>query len=244
MSVRIYRRLAFFSGTILLILILSSPASANNNLVFLQQLNQIILSLQNNIQQYTQEFSKQWQKVNAELQAGINSTIGDLGIPDPLKAGKNIKITIQQQPTDLIETDAQTQGENAQREWNQSYTYGLSQSVLGQEGQKVQAQEAEIANSAVETSSNTTDEVQNDVITQDILKKMAVQNLQTVIITKSIHSESQKQTRALSAANINLSDISSRLDEQARKEQAQNNSDAKRILESAAFADAFWEGKK
>lgn len=70
---------------------------------------------------------------------------------------------------------------------------------------------------------------------------MAVQNLQTTVITKSIHSEAQKQTRALSAANINLSDISSRLDEQARKEQANNNSSARQIIGAAAFADAFWE---
>ncbi|MBE9086198.1 hypothetical protein IQ278_29565 [Tolypothrix sp. LEGE 11397] len=97
-----------------------------------------------------------------------------------------------------------------------------------------------MSNQALATSSNNTDEVQNDVITQDILKKMAVQNLQTTIITKSIHSESQKQTRALSAANINLSDISSRLDEQARQEQANSNSSAKQIIGAAAFADSFW----
>ncbi|MBD2438847.1 hypothetical protein H6G69_18845 [Nostoc sp. FACHB-110] len=98
-----------------------------------------------------------------------------------------------------------------------------------------------MSNYAVETSSALSDESQNDVITQEILKKMAIQNLQTAIMTKSIHSESQKQTRALSAANINLSDISSRLDEQARKEQAQSNSSAMQILGTAAFADAFWE---
>ncbi|MBD2302257.1 hypothetical protein H6G28_27260 [Nostoc sp. FACHB-190] len=98
-----------------------------------------------------------------------------------------------------------------------------------------------MSNEALESSSDKADKVQTDVITQDILKKMAVQNLQTTIITKSLHSESQKQTRALSAANINLSDISSRLDEQARQEQANNNSSAKQILGAAAFADSFWE---
>jgi hypothetical protein len=200
-------------------------------------------SLQSYIKLYSQEFSQLSKDLNKDkdLDIAITSTNGVMGIPDPLKAGKNIKVIIQQQDTDLVETDSQTQGENAQRQWHQAYTYGLSGSVLGREGQKTQAQEAEISNYAVENSSNTADEVQNDVITQDILKKMAVQNLQTTVITKSIHSEAQKQTRALSAANINLSDISSRLDEQARKEQANNNSSAKQIIGSAAFADAFWE---
>lgn len=240
----IYRRLAVFSSLVIVFIFCSAlPATAKSS--FLEQFQQVLTSLQSYIKQYSQEFSQLSKDANKDedkdLDIAITSTNGVMGIPDPLKAGKNIKVIIQQQDTDLVETDSQTQGENAQRQWHQAYTYGLSGSVLGREGQKTQAQEAEISNYAVENSSNTVDEVQNDVITQDILKKMAVQNLQTTVITKSIHSEAQKQTRALSAANINLSDISSRLDEQARKEQANNNSSAKQIIGSAAFADAFWE---
>lgn len=238
----IYRRLAVFSSLVIVFIFCSAlPATAKS--LFLEQFQQVMTSLQSYIKLYSQEFSQLSKDLNKDkdLDIAITSTNGVMGIPDPLKAGKNIKVIIQQQDTDLVETDSQTQGENAQRQWHQAYTYGLSGSVLGREGQKTQAQEAEISNYAVENSSNTADEVQNDVITQDILKKMAVQNLQTTVITKSIHSEAQKQTRALSAANINLSDISGRLDEQARKEQANNNSSAKQIIGSAAFADAFWE---
>ncbi|BAY42177.1 hypothetical protein NIES2111_65730 (plasmid) [Nostoc sp. NIES-2111] len=234
------RRLAVFSSLITAFILFSAlPAKARSS--FLEQVQQVVSSLQTYIEQQRQEFSQQWGELNGDLIAAINSTVGDLGIPDPLQAGKKIEAIIQEQDTDLIQTDSQTQAQDAQRDWHQAYTYGLSQSVLGREGQKTQVQDAEIANYAVETASNNANEVQNDVITQDILKKMAVQNLQTTIITKSIHSESQKQTRALSAANINLSDISSRLDEQARKEQAQANSSAKQIIGTAAFADAFWE---
>lgn len=238
----IYRRLAVFSSLVIVFIFCSAfPATAKSS--FLEQFQQVLTSLQSYIKQYSQEFSQLSKDSNKDkdLDIAITSTNGVMGIPDPLKAGKNIKMIVQQQDTDLVETDSQTQGENAQRQWHQAYTYGLSGSILGREGQKTQAQEAEISNYAVENSSNTADEVQNDVITQDILKKMAVQNLQTTVITKSIHSEAQKQTRALSAANINLSDISGRLDEQARKEQANNNSSAKQIIGSAAFADAFWE---
>ncbi|MDZ7966392.1 MAG: hypothetical protein RM368_15670 [Nostoc sp. DedSLP03] len=240
----IYRRLAVFSSLVI-VFISCSSLSATAKSSFLEQFQQVMTSLQSYIKQYSQEFSQLSKDANKDddkdLDIAITSTNGVMGIPDPLKAGKNIKVIIQQQDTDLVETDSQTQGENAQRQWHQAYTYGLSGSVLGREGQKTQVQEAEISNYAVENSSNTADEVQNDVITQDILKKMAVQNLQTTVITKSIHSEAQKQTRALSAANINLSDISSRLDEQARKEQANNNSSARQIIGAAAFADAFWE---
>lgn len=239
----IYRRLAVFSiFVVVFVFCLSLPATAKSS--FLEQFQQVMKSLQSYIKVYSEEFSQQSKDSNKDedLEIAITSTNGIMGIPDPLKAGKNIKVIIQKQDTDLVDTDSQTKGENAQRQWHQAYTYGLSGSVLGTEGQKTQAQEAEISNYAVESSSNNSEAAQNDVITQDILKKMAVQNLQTTVITKSIHGEAQKQTRALSAANINLSDISSRLDEQARKEQSNNNSSAKQILGAAAFADAFWEG--
>ncbi|TVP62445.1 MAG: hypothetical protein EA343_10985 [Nodularia sp. (in: Bacteria)] len=84
------------------------------------------------------------------------------------------------------------------------------------------------------------DAAQEDIITQDILKKIAVQNIQGVIISKSIQSEAQKQSRALAAANINLTDISTRMDEKSRKEEAEARATASQILEAAAFRDGFW----
>lgn len=245
---RICRRSVFFSSFVIVFIVVSAvPVAAKSS--FLQQLQQVMISLQSYIDLYKQEFSKkpkdsnnnEDEDENEDLDIAITTTNGIMGVPDPLKAGKNIKAIIQKLETDLVETDSQSEGENAQRRWHQAYTYGLSGAVLGREGQLTQAQEAEMSNYAVETSSTLSDESQNDVITQDILKKMAMQNLQTAIMTKSIHSEEQKQTRALSAANINLSDISSRLDENSRKEQAEANSSAKQILNTAAFADAFWE---
>ncbi|WP_242051259.1 hypothetical protein [Nostoc spongiaeforme] len=246
---RISHRIAVFSLFVAVFIVCSAvPVAAKSS--FLQQLQQVMISLQSYIDLYKQEFANKPEDSNDQdkegnedddLDIAITSTNGVMGIPDPLAAGKNIKAVIQKKDTDLVQTDSQSEGENAQRRWHQAYTYGLSGSVLGKDGQLTQAQEAEMSNYAVETSSALSDESQNDVITQDILKKMAMQNLQTAIMTKSIHSEEQKQTRALSAANINLSDISSRLDENSRKEQTEANSSAKQILNTAAFADAFWE---
>lgn len=238
-SPHIYLRLAVFSFAAAFTVMFSLPASAR--LSFLEQVQQIVTSLQTYINQSTEEFSQQWNELNSDIQAAINSTVGDLGIPDPLESGERIREIIEDREVDLVQTSSQTQGRDAQRSWNQSYTYSLSQSVLGRQGQRTQAQETEVGNDAVQTSFNLSNESQNDVVTQDILKKMAVQNVQSVIIAKSLQSETQKQTRLMAAAGINLSDISSRLDEQSRREQAQSNSSAVQILNTAAFADAFWE---
>ena len=215
----------------------------NSNKSLLSQFQEIYNSLQVSINNYQKEFTKAVGKLEAELNQAIQSSVGDLGIPDPLKAGKNIEKVLQKQETELLVLDPRIQAKDAIREWNQQYTRGQSQSVLGGEGQRVQAQEAQITNDAILQSSDNADAAQQDVITQDILKKIAVQNLQTAVVSKSIHAEAQKQSRSLAAANINLADISNRMDEQARLEQQESNAAARQILQSAAVNDAFWENQ-
>ena len=225
----------------------SIPANAqtdkNPGQSFLTQFQENYKSLQTYINNYQKEFSKFAGKLEAQLNQAIQSSVGDLGIPDPLKAGKNIEEVLQKQETQLLVLDPRIQAENAVREWNQQYTRGQSQSVLGGEGQRVQAQEAQITNDAILQSSDNADAAQQDVITQDILKKMAFQNFQTAVVSKSIHAEAQKQSRSLAAANINLADISSRMDEQARFEQQESNAAASQILQSAAVLDSYWKNQ-
>ncbi|MHC5938968.1 MAG: hypothetical protein ACYTXJ_33915, partial [Nostoc sp.] len=139
--------------------------------------------------------------------------------------------------------DPRIQADNAIKDWNQQYTRGQSESVLGVEGQRVQSQEAAITNDATAQSSENAAAAQQDVITQDILKKVAIQNLQNVVIAKSIHSEAQKQSRSLAVANINLADISDRLDEQAAAKDQESNAATRQIIQSAAANDSFWKNQ-
>lgn len=238
-------RLIAISGAAILISFSSLPANAqaNQNQSFLTQFQQIYSSLQTYVSNYQKEFTKSLGKLEAELTQAIESSVGDLGIPDPLKAGKNIEKVIQKQEGALLTLDPRIQAENAVKDWNQQYTRGQSESVLGAEGQRVQSQEAAITNDATAQSSENANAAQDDVITQDILKKVAIQNLQNAVIAKSIHAESQKQSRSLAAANINLADISSRMDEQAAAKDQESNAATRQIIQSAAVADSFWKNQ-
>ncbi|MBD2440561.1 hypothetical protein H6G69_27870 [Nostoc sp. FACHB-110] len=100
-----------------------------------------------------------------------------------------------------------------------------------------------MSNDAVASTSDLADTAQQDVVTQDILKKIAAQNLQATIINKSLHSEAQKQTRALATANINLADISSRMDEQAKEQERQTTAAVRSAVLSSAAIDAFWSNQ-
>ncbi|MHC5861669.1 hypothetical protein [Nostoc sp.] len=222
---------------------LRANAQTNQNQSFLTQFQQIYSSLQTYISNYQKEFTKSLGKLSAELTQAIESSVGDLGIPDPLKAGKNIEKVIQKQEGALLILDPRIQADNAIKDWNQQYTRGQSESVLGVEGQRVQSQEAAITNDATAQSSENAAAAQQDVITQDILKKVAIQNLQNVVIAKSIHSEAQKQSRSLAVANINLADISNRLDEQAAAKDQESNAATRQIIQSAAANDSFWKNQ-
>ncbi|MBD2566056.1 hypothetical protein H6G95_37050 [Nostoc linckia FACHB-391] len=222
---------------------LPANAQASQNQSFLTQFQQIYSSLQTYISNYQKEFTKSLGKLEAELNQAIESSIGDLGIPDPLKAGKNIEKVIEKQEGALLILDPRIQADNAIKDWNQQYTRGQSESVLGVEGQRVQSQEAAITNDATAQSSENAAAAQDDVITQDILKKVAIQNLQSVVIAKSIHAEAQKQSRSLAVTNINLADISSRMDEQAAAKDQESNAATRQIIQSAAANDSFWKNQ-
>jgi hypothetical protein len=236
-------QLIAISGVVILISFSSLTAQARENQSFLTQFQQIYSSLQTYISNYQKEFSQSLGKLEAELNQAIESSVGDLGIPDPLKAGKNIEKVIEKQQGTLLTLDPRIQADNAIKDWNQQYTRGQSESVLGSQGQRVQSQEAAITNDATAQSSENANAAQQDVVTQDILKKVAIQNLQSVVIAKSIHSEAQKQSRSLAAANINLADISSRMDSLAAVKDQESNAATRQIIQSAAVTDSFWKNQ-
>lgn len=243
---KLFNQSILVTSLVLCVTLASLPAEAQTNQSsqsFLTQFEQMYNSLQEYINSYKDEFSQAWGELKGELNQAIESSVGSLGIPDPLKAGKKISSVITKQETQLLELDPENQAENAVREWNQQYTRGQSQSILGNEGQRVQAQEAQISNEAVATSSNNALAAQEDIITQDILKKMAAQNLQGVIISKSLHAEAQKQSRSLAAANINLADISFRMDIESIRQDKEATATAREILRSAAAVDSFWKNQ-
>ncbi|MFN6572014.1 hypothetical protein [Dendronalium sp. ChiSLP03b] len=189
------------------------------------------------------KFSIKWGGVNTELGKAIAQAIKD-GNKDPYKTGDSINDAVaNQSDSELINTNSRIQGENAEKEIHQLYTRAQSQAFLGAEGQKNQADSAEISDTAVTDSLQQAEAAQKDVVTQDILKKMAVQNLQTVMITKSLHGEAQQQTQLLATTNMNLADISEQMSDEERKRQAESAATSREILRAGAASDAFWENQ-
>ncbi|MEA5566635.1 hypothetical protein [Anabaena sp. UHCC 0399] len=188
-----------------------------------------------------QKISIKWGSINTELAKAIDKAIKK-GQKDPIKTGEQVNDAVsEQEDTDLIDTSPQVKGKQAKLDVHQTYTRAQSQAVLGAEGQKNQAEEMQITNTAVSDSLKQADAAQYDVVTQDILKKMAVQNLQTAMLTKSVHQESQKQTQLLATTNMNLADISEQMSLEEKRRQAESSAASREILRAGSALDSFWK---
>jgi hypothetical protein len=206
----------------------------------LQQIQDIFNSVNNYIHQQSVEFSQSWGELSSSVQTAIDNTTGDLGIPDPVAAGKQVEDVISGQDANVLTTNPSLLGYNARAEWNQQYTQGQSESTLGNQGQAVMKTESDASQDALATTSENASAAQQDIITQDIMKKIAIQNAQQAVISKSIQTEAQQQTQTLAAANLNLADMSGRMNEQERRQQFEDEAQVRQTLAAAAFNDGFW----
>ncbi|MBA3920207.1 MAG: hypothetical protein H0X31_00290 [Nostocaceae cyanobacterium] len=103
-------------------------------------------------------------------------------------------------------------------------------------------EENQTSQSAVDTSASNADAAQSDIITQDIMKKIAIQNSQLLTVLKAMQGATQQQTKIAAAANVNLADIShnTTLEQQRKQNEEQANGNA--TYKNAAFDDGFWHG--
>ena len=209
-----------------------------------QQYSQVKQQIESQIQNLGRDFTGSLgqlsQEVQSQVQAKINSTIGALGLPDLVKAGEQIESTISNTKADILHLDPRIKGKNAREDWNRKYTTNQAQSVLGTEGQKTMQQRQEVARLAVDTASSNAEAAQSDLVTQDIMKKVALQNAQIAKVLDLVQDSLQQQNQIAATQNVNLSDIAQNLSTSERRKQNEAQANVNAIYRNAAFADGFW----
>lgn len=241
------------AGTTLVLTTLLSPAKAetvdNSDPILptqetiLEPIQRQYSNLKNIFNGLGRDFNRGVQSLSGEIEAQINNTVQDLGLPDMLATGRKIEETIANSKADILQLDPRIKGKNAKVQWNQKFTLDQSKTVLGEVGQKAARQEKENAQKALEISATSADAAQNDFVTQDIMKKIALQNAQTTRVLQSVQGSLSKQNEISAAANVNLTDISKNLTSQQRKEQRQRQGAINAIYRSAAFSNGYWSSK-
>lgn len=233
----------------------TSSSTANNTFLpkdstdnFLKQITepysrlkqQLESQIQNLGRDFTSGLGQLSQEVQSQVQAKINQSIGALGLPDLIKAGEQIESTISNTKADILHLDPRIQGKNAKEDWNRKYTTHQARSVLGTQGQESMKQQQEVARLAVDTASSNAEAAQSDLVTQDIMKKIALQNAQISKVLSLVQDSLQQQNQIAATQNVNLNDIAQNLSTEERRKQNEVQGSVNAIYRNAAFADGFW----
>lgn len=178
--------------------------------------------------------------LTGEIEAQINQSIESLNLPDMLGMGRKIEEIVANQKADILQLDPRIKGKNAKLEWNQEFTLNQSETVLGEGGQRLAKEKRDNTQKAVEISATSADAAQNDLVTQDIMKKIANQNAQTTRVLQSVQGSLSKQNEISAVANVNLTDISQHLTRQEKRQEDEEQEAVNAIHKNAAFRDKLW----
>ena len=152
------------------------------------------------------------ESLEGDLQAVVQEAAGVLGLPDAAEVRKEIEVMASDSNNAVNSVDKAT------NEIDRHITRA-SGFTLTKEGQENMKAEVEKTQTSIETVSIFSDAAQNDVVTQNVMKRIAQQNTQISGILGAMRSDGLKSKQSQDLANLNLTNISRSLDGQNQSRQ-------------------------
>ncbi|MBV6625114.1 MAG: hypothetical protein KI793_19675 [Rivularia sp. (in: Bacteria)] len=153
------------------------------------------------------------ESLEGDLQAVVQEAAGVLGLPDASKVRQEIEEIASDSNNAVNSVDRAT------NELDRQITRAQTETTLSKEGQKSMEAEVEKTQTSIETVSIFSDAAQNDVVTQNVMKRIAQQNTQITGILGAIRSDGLKSKQSQDLANLNLTNISRSVDGQNQARQ-------------------------
>ena len=153
------------------------------------------------------------ESLEGDLQAVVQEAAGVLGLPDAGEVRKEIEVMASDSNNTVNSVDRAT------NELDRQITRAQTETTLSKEGQKSMEAEVEKTQTSIETVSIFSDAAQNDVVTQNVMKRIAQQNTQISGILGAMRSDGLKSKQSQDLANLNLTNISRSLDGQNQARQ-------------------------
>ena len=153
------------------------------------------------------------ESLEGDLQAVVQEAAGVLGLPDASKVRQEIEEIASDSNNAVNSVDRAT------NELDRQITRAQTETTLSKEGQKSMEAEVEKTQTSIETVSIFSDAAQNDVVTQNVMKRIAQHNTQISGILGAKRSDSLKSKQSQDLANLNLTNISRSLDGQNQARQ-------------------------
>ncbi|MGB3758469.1 MAG: hypothetical protein WBA07_19170, partial [Rivularia sp. (in: cyanobacteria)] len=163
----------------------------------------------------------------------VQEAAGILGLPD---AGE-VRKEIEQIASD--NNNAVNSVDRASNELDRQITRAQTETTLSKEAQERMKAEVEKTQTSIETVSIFSDAAQNDVVTQNVMKRIAQQNTQITGILGAMRSDGLKSKQSQDLANLNLTNISRSLDGQNQSRQKEVVGQGFNNLRTASQARLF-----
>lgn len=200
------------------------------------QITQQLQALIQGVQTYmNQVIAQQIEPLGEDLQSAVSSVMGDLGIPDPIAARENIKVAT----TGTFAGDSATESRVLANEVDRQVTRATAASVLSAQGQQRTLQDLQRTQQTVEDIQQKAQQAQAAVSTQDVLKASTQQTAKMAEIMGSLHADNVQARQDAQNTNMNLTNISSSLDEANRTKQRESMGDAYSTLRVSSQAGLF-----
>ena len=172
------------------------------------------------------------ESLEGDLQAVVQEAAGVLGLPDAGEVRKEIEEIASDSNNAVNSVD------RASNELDRQITRA-SGFTLTKEGQENMKAEVEKTQTSIETVSIFSDAAQNDVVTQNVMKRIAQQNTQIAGILGAMRTSELKSKQSQDLANLNLTNISRSLDGQNQARQKEVVGQGFSNLRTAAQARLF-----
>lgn len=162
------------------------------------------------------EINSAWGDIKENANAAIDSSIGQLGAPDPIASAEQLKNTLK---GDYSYPVAQEKAQKLERE----LTLGSIASVIGKKGQQQTQEKIDTTAQIAKLAKGIADEAQNMDASQNVLKAIASQNGLIVSMLAQQRTDSLLARQDNAYSNLMLTQVAEHLDSQKQKENSEED---------------------
>lgn len=162
------------------------------------------------------EINSAWGDIKENASAAIDSSIGQLGAPDPVASAEQLKNTLKD---DYSYPVAQEKAQKLERE----LTLGSIASVIGKKGQQQTQEKIDTTAQIAKLAKGIADEAQNMDASQNVLKAIASQNGLIVSMLAQQRTDSLLARQDNAYSNLMLTQVAEHLDSQRQKENSEED---------------------
>lgn len=181
----------------------------------------------------TEQLEPLVKSLGEDLQVAIDSAIGELGLPDPTTTRKQTEEIAANSDTSINET------ERATNEIDRQITRAVVDGTLGKEGQQRTKEQITQTQTSIQQVQQQAQDAQQEVVTQNIMKKIATQNAEIGEILGEVRADGLRLQQSQDLANVNLTNISRSLDGEKLGQQKETVGQGFNNLRTATQARLF-----